>query len=243
MRKFTASGSKYKIVFMRHGESLWNKENRFTGWYDVPLTENGLAEAKKAGRTLKDNGYMFDLAYTSVLSRAIETYNAAAQSLGCSSIPIQRSWRLNERNYGALTGLNKSETAEKHGEEQVKVWRRSFDIPPPELDLDSPNFPGNDIKYEMIPRDLLPRTESLKTTIERVLPYWADTICPSIYYGRQVIVVAHGNSIRSIVKFLDKMSEKDIIDVNIPTAIPLVYELDKYFNPTAKYYLGKASFS
>lgn len=224
-------------MFVRHGESLWNKENRFTGWYDVKLTQHGHNEALEAGRLLKEKGFTFDLAYTSVLSRAIMTYNNIAGELDLNWIPVQKSWRLNERHYGALQGLNKAETAEKHGMEQVLKWRRSFDIPPPELDVDDERHPKFDARYGHLPEDALPRTESLATTIDRVLPYWQDTICPSILENKNVIVVAHGNSLRAIHKHLSGLSNEEIIAYNIPTACPLVYEFDQDLKPLKNYYL------
>jgi len=232
------AGSKiHKVVFVRHGESVWNKENRFTGWKDVGLSENGVKEATFAGELLRDKGYQFDLAFTSVLSRAIMTYNTIANEVGCNYIPIQRHWRLNERHYGALQGLNKAETAAKHGEDQVLIWRRSFDIPPPELEEDDERHPKNDPRYATLPLDVLPKTESLKLTIDRVLPYWYDQICPAVLEGKRTIVVAHGNSLRAIVKHLTKMSPEEIIKYNIPTAVPLVFEFDEQLKPIKNYYL------
>lgn len=227
----------YKVVFLRHGESTWNKENRFTGWTDVMLTENGVKEAQFAGQLLKQNGYQFDVAHTSVLTRAIMTYNTVATELGCHYIPVYKHWRLNERHYGALQGLNKAETAEKHGEEKVTLWRRSFDVPPPELSLDDERHPRFDARYSGLALDVLPATESLKITIDRVLPYWYDSICPSILDGQRVVVVAHGNSLRAIVKHLTKMSDQEIIGYNIPTACPLVFEFDQNLTPLKNYYL------
>lgn len=227
----------HKVVFLRHGESTWNKENRFTGWTDVQLTENGIQEAKFAGQLLKDNGYQFDVAYTSVLSRAIMTFNNVANELGCHYIPVHKHWRLNERHYGALQGLNKAETAAKHGEEKVMMWRRSYDIPPPELEVSDDRHPSHDARYAGLPLDVLPKTESLKITVDRVLPYWYDKICPAIIEGQRVVVVAHGNSLRAIVKHLSKMSDEDIIKYNIPTACPLVFEFDENLVPLKNYYL------
>jgi len=192
----------HRVVFVRHGESTWNKENRFTGWTDVQLTPNGIEEAKFAGQLLKQNGFQFDIAFTSVLTRAIMTYNNIATELGCHYIPVHKHWRLNERHYGALQGLNKAETAAKHGEEQVTLWRRSYDIPPPELTLEDERHPQHDARYQGLPLDVLPKTESLKITVDRVLPYWYDSICPQVLQGKNVIVVAHGNSLRAIVKHL-----------------------------------------
>mmetsp|Transcript_7927 Transcript_7927/g.13304 ORF Transcript_7927/g.13304 Transcript_7927/m.13304 type:complete len:255 (-) Transcript_7927:137-901(-) len=227
----------YKVVFVRHGESTWNMENRFTGWHDVPLSQKGIQEAMEGGQMLKKRGYTFDVAYTSVLQRAIKTYYSIADQLDNVWIPHHKHWRLNERHYGALEGLNKSETAAKHGEEQVLIWRRSYDIPPPELELDDERHPRFAPQYKGLPADALPKTESLKTTIDRVLPFWHDTICPSILDNKQVIVVAHGNSLRAIVKHLSQMSEDEILKYNIPTAVPLVYEFDKDMNAISKEYL------
>ncbi|HOB62462.1 MAG TPA: 2,3-diphosphoglycerate-dependent phosphoglycerate mutase [Candidatus Competibacteraceae bacterium] len=228
----------YKLVLIRHGESQWNKENRFTGWIDVDLSEKGIGEAKKAGQTLKQEGYAFDVAYTSVLKRAIHTLWNVLDEMDLAWIPVNRSWRLNERHYGALGGLNKSETAAKHGEEQVKIWRRSFDIPPPALEPTDPRYPANDPRYTSLDPRVLPATESLKTTIDRVLPYWHDTIVPSIRAGKRVIIAAHGNSLRALVKYLDDMTDEAIIALNIPTAVPLVYELDDNLRPIKSYYLA-----
>ncbi|RUQ37303.1 MAG: 2,3-diphosphoglycerate-dependent phosphoglycerate mutase [Candidatus Competibacteraceae bacterium] len=228
----------YKLVLIRHGESQWNKENRFTGWIDVDLSEKGIGEAKKAGQTLKQEGYAFDVAYTSVLKRAIHTLWNVLDEMDLAWIPVNRSWRLNERHYGALGGLNKSETAAKHGEEQVKIWRRSFDIPPPALEPTDPRYPTNDPRYTSLDPRVLPATESLKTTIDRVLPYWHDTIVPSIRAGKRVIIAAHGNSLRALVKYLDDMTDEAIIALNIPTAVPLVYELDDNLRPIKSYYLA-----
>ncbi len=228
----------YKLVLIRHGESQWNLENRFTGWHDVDLTEAGVVQATNAGKLLKDAGFEFDLAYTSVLLRAIKTLNIALEEMGQHYLPVERHWRLNERHYGALTGLDKGETAEKHGEEQVKIWRRSFDVPPPSVDTDSEHFPGHDRRYRNIDPSILPKAESLKLTIERVLPYWHDVIRPSIQDGKQVIIAAHGNSLRALVKYLDGMSEEEVLELNIPTGVPLVYELDENLQPVSKSYLG-----
>jgi 2,3-bisphosphoglycerate-dependent phosphoglycerate mutase len=227
----------HKVVFVRHGQSIWNLENRFTGWYDVDLTQQGHEEAKQAGQLLKDKGFEFDIAYTSTLQRAIKTYNNVAAEMGLLWIPIHKSWRLNERSYGALQGLNKSETADKHGEAQVKIWRRSYDIPPPELSLDDERHPSFEKMYQHVPQDALPRTESLKTTCDRVLPYWNDTIAPSVMAGKNVIVVAHGNSLRAVVKHLAGMDEKEILEYNIPTASPFVFEFDENLKPIRHYYL------
>lgn len=205
---FKNSSAKFRCVFLRHGESQWNKENRFTGWHDVTLSEKGVQEAKAAGQTLLKEGYAFDQVYTSVLTRAIQTYNYAAEEMKCHYLPVIKSWRLNERHYGALQGLNKSETAAKHGEAQVKIWRRSYDVPPPPLDASDPRNPANDRRYAAVPKDALPLTECLKDTVVRVIPYWHDNIARDILDGKQVLVVAHGNSLRSIVKYLDNVPEK-----------------------------------
>ena len=230
----------YKLVLIRHGESQWNLENRFTGWHDVDLTESGIAQAKSAGDALKDAGFEFDIAYTSVLLRAIKTLNIVLEEMGQHYLPVQRHWRLNERHYGALTGLDKAETAAKHGEDQVKIWRRSFDVPPPEVELDSEHFPGHDRRYANVDPSILPRAESLALTIERVLPYWHDEIRPTIQSGKRVIIAAHGNSLRALVKYLDGMSEEEVLELNIPTGVPLVYELDENLKPISKQYIGDA---
>ena len=224
----------YKLVLLRHGESQWNKENRFTGWVDVDLSEKGIEEAKKAGETLKKEGFVFDVAYTSVLKRAIHTLWNVLDVMDLTWIPVYRSWRLNERHYGALAGLDKSETAAKHGEDQVKIWRRSFDIPPPSLDPTDPRFPSKDPRYADLDPRVLPATESLKTTIDRVLPYWHDVLVPTIRSGKRVVIAAHGNSLRALVKYLDDISDEEIVGLNIPTAIPLVYELDANLQPIKK---------
>eukprot|EP01016_Furgasonia_blochmanni_P046161 TRINITY_DN660_c0_g1_i2.p1 TRINITY_DN660_c0_g1~~TRINITY_DN660_c0_g1_i2.p1 ORF type:complete len:354 (+),score=95.04 TRINITY_DN660_c0_g1_i2:47-1063(+) len=233
-----ASQGQYKIVFLRHGESTWNKENRFTGWTDVPLSETGIQEARAAGRRLKGLGYKFDMVYTSVLKRAIMTYNYCAEELDCLHLPLYKSWRLNERHYGALQGLNKAETAAKHGEQQVKIWRRSYDIPPPPLDPNDERAASFDSRYKHLAVDALPLTESLKLTVDRVLPYWQEEICSKILDNKSLLIVAHGNSIRAIVKYLDKISDKDILELNIPTGVPLVYELDHKLRPVRNYYLA-----
>ena len=230
----------YRVVLLRHGESTWNRENRFTGWVDVDLSEKGLVEAQRAGRLLKDGGYTFDVAYSSLLKRAIRTLWIVQDELDLLWIPVHRSWRLNERHYGALQGLNKAETAAKHGEAQVKIWRRSYDIPPPPLRADDPQFPGRDPRYaDLAPADL-PLTECLEDTVARFLPYWHETIAPAIRAGRRVIIAAHGNSLRALVKYLDGVSDQDIVELNIPTGIPLVYELDADLKPIRSYYLGDA---
>jgi len=227
-----------KMVLLRHGESLWNKENRFTGWTDVGLTEKGEQEAVEAGRVLKQEGYVFDVAFTSVLNRAIKTLWLALEQMDLMWIPVELSWRLNERHYGALQGLNKAETAERHGMEQVMLWRRSYTIRPPALTTDDPRFPGHDPRYAGLgPKDL-PLTECLKDTVDRFLPYWHDTIAPTVKSGKRVIISAHGNSLRALVKYLDHISEKDIVELNIPTGIPLVYELRDDLKPLRSYYLG-----
>jgi 2,3-bisphosphoglycerate-dependent phosphoglycerate mutase len=228
----------HKLVLLRHGESTWNKENRFTGWTDVDLSERGREEAAAAGRLLKDGGYTFDIAYTSVLKRAIRTLWLAQDALDLLWIPVVKSWRLNERHYGALQGLNKAETAAKHGEAQTKIWRRSYDIPPPPLAPDDPRHPSNDPRYRDLPPGDLPLTESLKDTVARFLPYWHETIAPSIRSGSRVVIAAHGNSLRALVKYLDNIDEKTIVELNIPTGIPLVYELDDDLKPIRHYYLG-----
>ena len=230
-----------KLVLLRHGESVWNKENRFTGWTDVDLTEKGRQEAQQAGRALKDAGFAFDVAYTSMLKRAIRTLWIALDELDRLWIPIQHSWRLNERHYGALQGLNKAETAAKFGEEQVLIWRRSYDIPPPPLDPGDPRSGLNDPRYAGLRPEELPRTECLKDTVERFLPYWHESIAPTVRAGTSVIIAAHGNSLRALVKYLDNVSDKDIVGLNIPTGIPLVYELEDDLNPIRSYYLGDTS--
>jgi len=228
----------YKIVLIRHGESTWNKENRFTGWTDVDLSEKGVAEAIAGGQALKREGYQFDLGYTSVLKRAIKTYNEVTEQIDQLWLPVKRSWRLNERHYGALQGLNKSETAAKFGEDQVKIWRRSYDIPPPPLTLNDPRYPGRDPRYAGLTAAELPLTECLKDTVARFLPLWHEDIAPRIKSGQRVLIVAHGNSLRALVMYLDQVSESDIVELNIPTGIPLVYELDADLKPIRSYYLG-----
>jgi 2,3-bisphosphoglycerate-dependent phosphoglycerate mutase len=228
----------HKIVLLRHGESDWNKENRFTGWTDVDLSEKGRQEAKEAGVALRAAGYVFDVAYTSVLKRAIRTLWMALDELDQMWIPVDRSWRLNERHYGALQGLNKSETAAKFGEDQVKIWRRSYDVPPPALTADDERYPGRDPRYRDLTGQELPLTECLKDTVARFLPYWRATIAPAVREGRRVLIAAHGNSLRALVKYLDNVSEAAIVGLNIPTGIPLVYELDDELKPLRSYYLG-----
>ncbi|MCU1235311.1 MAG: phosphoglycerate mutase, partial [Candidatus Solibacter sp.] len=220
-----------KLVLIRHGESTWNKENRFTGWTDVDLSDKGRQEANEAAEVLKREGYVFDVAYTSVLKRAIRTLWTVLDGMDLMWIPVHRSWRLNERHYGALQGLNKAETAAKFGEDQVKIWRRSYDIPPPELTPDDPRFPGHDPRYKGLSKEELPLTECLKDTVARFLPLWHETIAPAIQSGQRVIIAAHGNSLRALVKYLDGVSEADIVELNIPTGMPLVYELDDDLKP------------
>ncbi len=226
------------LVLLRHGESTWNKENRFTGWTDVDLTDKGREEARAAGQLLKAGGFTFDLVFTSVLKRAIRTANIAQDELDLLWLPVQRSWRLNERHYGALQGLNKAETAARHGEAQVKIWRRAYDIAPPPLTTDDPRHPSRDPRYEGLAPADLPLTESLKDTVARFLPYWHEAIAPAVQQGQKVLVVAHGNSLRALVKYLDGISDQDIVELNIPTGIPLVYELDGNLKPTSHRYLG-----
>jgi 2,3-bisphosphoglycerate-dependent phosphoglycerate mutase len=230
----------HKLVLVRHGESAWNKENRFTGWTDVDLSEQGIMEAKSAGEVLKKEGYTFDLAFTSVLKRAIRTLWLTMDGLDLMWIPVERSWRLNERHYGALQGLNKSETAAKFGEEQVKIWRRSYDIQPPLLEKTDPRYPGSDPKYKSLTEAELPLTECLKDTVARVVPYWEQRIAPLVKAGNKIIIAAHGNSLRAMVKYLDKIPDDEIVGVNIPTGTPLIYELDENLNPLKHYYLGDA---
>jgi len=227
-----------KLVLVRHGESTWNKENRFSGWTDVDLSEKGVDEAHEAGRTLRKEGYMFDVAYTSVLKRAIRTLWIILDELDQMWITFHNSWRLNERHYGALQGLNKAEMAEKYGEEQVLVWRRSYDVRPPTLDVNDERYPGSDPRYRNMSKSDIPLCESLKDTVNRFLPYWHDTLAPAIESGKRVLIAAHGNSLRALVKYLDNLSETDIVILNIPTGIPLVYELDENLKPIKHYYLG-----
>ncbi|NUN48575.1 MAG: 2,3-diphosphoglycerate-dependent phosphoglycerate mutase [Candidatus Brocadiae bacterium] len=229
------------VVLLRHGESTWNRENRFTGWTDVRLSDTGVAEARAAGRLLRAEGFPIDCAFTSVLSRAIQTLWLALEEMDRMWVPVTNDWRLNERHYGALQGLNKAETAAKHGEEQVKVWRRSFDIPPPPLEAADPRHPAGDPRYAGLRPADLPRTESLKDTIARVVPYWESAIAPAIRAGRQVLVTAHGNSLRALVKHLDGISDADIVELNIPTGIPLVYDLDGGLKSRGRRYLGDAA--
>ncbi|MBN1907221.1 MAG: 2,3-diphosphoglycerate-dependent phosphoglycerate mutase [Deltaproteobacteria bacterium] len=228
----------YKLVLLRHGESQWNKENRFTGWADVDLTGNGIHEAEEAGKTLKNEGFTFDVAYTSVLKRAIRTLWIVMDKMDLMWIPVYRDWRLNERHYGALQGLNKLETAKKYGEDQVLLWRRDYDTPPPELERTDDRFPGHDHRYRNLKDSELPQAECLKETFNRIMPLWNETIVPEIKKGERVLIVAHGNSLRALVKELDHMSDDQIINLNIPTGIPLVYELDDSLKAVKKYYLG-----
>jgi len=228
-----------KLVLLRHGESAWNKENRFTGWTDVDLSEKGVEEARKAGETLKKEGYAFDIAFTSVLVRATRTLDIVLQEMGLTSIPVIKSWRLNERHYGALQGLNKSEMAAKYGEDQVKIWRRSYDIRPPALTKDDPRYLGNDPLYKDLSPEQIPLAECLKDNVARTLPFWDSDIAPAIKSGKNVLIAAHGNSLRSLVKFLDSVSDAEITELNIPTGIPLVYELDdRTLRPIKHYFLG-----
>lgn len=229
-----------KLVLLRHGESLWNKENRFTGWTDVDLTAQGTEEARRAGQTLKAAGYGFDVAFTSVLKRAIRTLWLALDEMDLMWIPVYRSWRLNERHYGALQGLNKAETAQQYGEEQVHLWRRSYATPPPPLSRDDPRYPGHDPRYAGLAEKDLPLTECLRDTVARFLPYWHETIAPAVSANQRVLIAAHGNSLRALIKFLDDISDEAIVDLNIPTGIPLVYELDAALKPVTHYYLGDA---
>ena len=228
----------HKLVLLRHGESEWNKENRFTGWTDVDLSETGVGEAAAAGDVLKEEGFVFDIAYTSVLKRAINTLHLALNTLDQVWLPVIKDWRLNERHYGALQGLNKAETAAEHGDDQVKIWRRSYDVPPPALDTSDKRFPGHDPRYASLSDAQLPRTECLKDTVERFLPLWHETIAPTITSGKRVIIAAHGNSLRALVKYLDNVGDEEIVGLNIPTGIPLVYELDDALKPIKHYYLG-----
>ncbi len=230
----------YKLVLVRHGQSAWNLENRFTGWTDVGLTDQGRAEALAAGKLLKEGGYVFDAALTSVLRRAIQTLWIVLQEMNLEWIPVANAWQLNERHYGALQGLSKSEMADKYGEAQVKIWRRSYDVPPPALELTDERHPKFDPRYASLLPEELPATESLKITLERVLPYWHSTIAPTIKSGRRLLIAAHGNSIRALVKYLDNISDAEIPELNIPTGVPLVYELDKDLKPITHYYLGDA---
>lgn len=227
-----------KLVLVRHGESDWNRENRFTGWTDVDLSDTGVAEAHEGGKLLREGGYVFDVAYTSVLKRAIRTLDIVLREIDQVWLPVHKTWRLNERHYGALQGLNKAETAARHGEEQVHIWRRSYDVPPPELEPNDPRNPRSDARYKDVPLKDLPLTECLKDTVERFLPYWFEVVAPAIHSGRRVLIAAHGNSLRALVKYLDNIPDAEIVGLNIPTGVPLVYELDDYLNPVKHYYLG-----
>jgi 2,3-bisphosphoglycerate-dependent phosphoglycerate mutase len=229
-----------KLVLLRHGESIWNRENRFSGWTDVGLSEKGLQEAAEAGRLLAKEGYVFDVAHTSLLKRAIKTLWIVLEEMDLMWIPVHRSWRLNERHYGALQGLNKKETADRHGLEQTQIWRRSYDVPPPPLAADDPRSPARDARYARLRREELPLTECLKDTVARFLPYWHETIAPAVRQGERVLIAAHGNSLRALVKYLDSVSDDDIVGLNIPTGIPLVYELNDDLSPIRHYYLGDA---
>ncbi len=228
----------FKLVLIRHGQSTWNLENRFTGWTDVGLTVQGETEAHEAGKLLREGGYAFDLAYTSVLKRAIKTLWIVMEEMDLEWLPVINAWQLNERHYGALQGLNKAEMAAKFGEAQVKIWRRSYDVQPPALELDDPRHPRFDRRYANLPVDGLPRTECLKDTVARMLPYWHTTIAPVVKTGKQVVICAHGNSLRALVKYLDNIPDHEIVELNIPTGIPLVYELDQDLKPLNHYYLG-----
>ena len=229
-----------RLVLLRHGESQWNKENRFTGWKDVDLTERGIEEARAAGRLLRDEGFDFDYTFTSVLKRAIRTLNLALEEMDRLWLPVEKDWRLNERHYGALQGLNKAETAAKFGEEQVMLWRRSYDVPPPPMPQGDERDPSNDPRYVSVPRAKIPRTECLKDTVERVVPYWNERIAPRVSKGERLLVAAHGNSLRALIKFLDGMSDEAIVGENVPTGIPLLYELDDSLKPRTRRYLGDA---
>ena len=228
----------YKLVLIRHGESTWNLDNRFTGWVDVDLTETGIAQAKNSGQLLKAEGYDFDLAYTSMLKRATRTLWHCLDEMDRTWLPVVNSWRLNERHYGALEGMNKAEVAKEYGEEQVLIWRRSYDIPPPALDITDPRCERSDPRYARLAPDQVPLTECLKDTVVRVLPLWNESIAPAIKAGKRVVIAAHGNSIRALVKYLDQVADDDIVGVNIPNGIPLVYELDEQLQPLRHYYLG-----
>ena len=227
-----------KLVLLRHGESIWNKENRFTGWVDVDLSEKGISEAKEAGQILKKDGYTFDITYTSVLKRATDTLKIALEEMDYGKIPVIEAWQLNERHYGSLQGLNKSEMAQKYGEEQVLIWRRSYDIRPPALEKTDTMFPGNDSRYKKLKEKELPLTECLKDTVARVIPYWKKQIVPQLKKGQKIMIAAHGNSLRALVKHLDNVPDKEIVSLNIPTGVPLVYELDQNLKPIRHYYLG-----
>ncbi|GJM22915.1 MAG: 2,3-bisphosphoglycerate-dependent phosphoglycerate mutase [Planctomycetota bacterium] len=226
------------LVLLRHGQSEWNKENRFTGWHDVDLSEQGVGEARRAGQLIRDEGLDFDIVYTSVLKRAIKTLWLALEEMDRMWLPIERRWRLNERHYGALQGLNKAETAAEHGDEQVKIWRRSYDVPPPPLTRDDERWPGHDLRYRDLTPEQLPLSECLKDTVERFMPLWNEEIAPALKSGKRVLIAAHGNSLRALVKLLDGISDEDILNLNIPTGIPLLYELNDDLTPHAHRYLG-----
>ncbi len=228
----------HKLVLIRHGQSAWNQENRFTGWTDVGLTELGRDEARAAGRLLREGGFAFDVAYTSVLKRAVHTLNLVLDELGMDWLPVHKAWQLNERHYGALQGLNKTEMAKQYGEAQVKIWRRSYDTPPPALDPSDERHPRFDRRYAGLASEALPATEALKNTVDRLVPYWQGTLAPAIRAGQRVLVVAHGNSLRALIKYLDQVSDSDIVELNIPTGIPLLYELDADLKPLRSSYLG-----
>ena len=230
-----------ELVLVRHGQSLWNKENRFTGWVDVDLSEQGLGEAHSAGTLLREQGFDFDMVHTSMLKRAIRTMWCILDELDRMWLPVERSWRLNERHYGALQGLNKSETVEKHGEEQVLIWRRSYATPPPAMSTDDPGWPGNDRRYDAVPRELMPCCEALKHTVDRSLPYWEDVIRPQLMDGQRVLVVAHGNSLRALIKHFDGISEEDIVGLNLPTGVPIVYDVSSDGVPTNRRFLGDSA--
>ena len=234
-------GQFHRIVLLRHGESLWNKENLFSGWTDVDLSGRGIEEIREAGGLLKEKGFTFDVAFTSVLKRAIRTLWIILDEMDLMWLPVNKSWQLNERHYGALQGLNKSETARKYGEDQVRLWRRSYDVRPPALELEDSRHPRHDPRYRNLLPEQLPSTECLKDTVARVIPYWLDHIVPMVRSGQSVLIVAHGNSLRALVKYLDNISDADITEMNIPTGIPLVYELDDQLHPTRHYYLGDAA--
>lgn len=230
----------HKVVLLRHGESDWNKENRFTGWTDVGLSAKGVEEAYRSAALLREGGFVFDVAFTSVLKRALQTLHIVLEEMDLMHIPVHRSWRLNERHYGALQGLNKSETAREFGEEQVMLWRRSYDVRPPALEKSDPRYPGNDPRYADMDEADIPLTESLKDTVERFLPYWRETIAPAVESGRRVIISAHGNSLRALVKYLDDLTADEVVSLNIPTGIPLVYELDSSMRPVGSRYMGSS---
>lgn len=227
-----------KLVLLRHGESTWNKENRFTGWTDVDLTEKGIKEAEKAGDLLKEKGFLFGKAYTSYLKRAVKTLNVVLDKMDLDWIPVEKTWRLNEKHYGALQGLNKAETAERYGEEQVLIWRRSYDVAPPALEEDDPRNPRKDVRYRKVEKKDLPLTEALKDTVERILPYWKEVIAPELKKQEELLVVAHGNSLRGIIKYLKNISDEDIVKLNLPTAVPYVFEFDEKLDLQKDYFLG-----